>query len=118
MTDEQQELLCKAQQSLEAAKLLLTHHYSDYATSRAYYTIFYVVEAFLEGEGLSFSHFLSIPPSLLLLGENLPNPNGFHLTSTDFSLKPKNFAPRVTMDNSTPLRLNKPQSRSIVLNNF
>jgi uncharacterized protein (UPF0332 family) len=55
MTDEQRELLLKAQQSLEAAKLLITHHYPDYAASRAYYTMFYIAEAFLEGEGLSFS---------------------------------------------------------------
>ncbi|HHP7243546.1 MAG TPA: HEPN domain-containing protein [Elainellaceae cyanobacterium] len=55
MTDEQRELLLKAQQSLEAAKLLLNNNYTDYATSRAYYTMFYVAEAFLEGEGLSFS---------------------------------------------------------------
>jgi uncharacterized protein (UPF0332 family) len=55
MTDEQRELLLKAQQSLEAARLLLTNNYSDYATSRAYYSMFYIAEAFLEGEGLSFS---------------------------------------------------------------
>lgn len=55
MTDEQQSLLLKAQQSLEAAKLLLTNNFPDYATSRAYYTMFYIAEAFLEGEGLSFS---------------------------------------------------------------
>ncbi|MGL5062469.1 MAG: HEPN domain-containing protein [Microcoleus sp.] len=55
MTDEQQALLLKAQQSLEAAKLLLTNNYPDYATSRAYYTMFYIAEAFLEGEGLYFS---------------------------------------------------------------
>lgn len=55
MTDEQRELLLKAQQSLAAAKLLLANHYPDYAASRAYYTMFYIVEAFLEGEGLSFS---------------------------------------------------------------
>ncbi|NJL91457.1 MAG: HEPN domain-containing protein [Coleofasciculaceae cyanobacterium SM2_1_6] len=55
MTDEQQELLLKAQQSLEAAKLLLANNYPDYATSRAYYAMFYIAEAFLEGEGLSFS---------------------------------------------------------------
>lgn len=55
MTDEQRELLLKAQQSLEAAKLLLTNGYPDYATSRAYYTMFYIAEAFLEGEGLDFS---------------------------------------------------------------
>ncbi|AFW96996.1 HEPN domain-containing protein [Dolichospermum sp. UHCC 0684] len=55
MTDEQRELLLKAQQSLEAAKLLLTNNYPDYATSRAYYAMFYIAEAFLEGKGLSFS---------------------------------------------------------------
>jgi len=55
MTDEQRELLLKAQQSLEAAKLLLTNNYPDYAASRAYYSMFYIAEAFLEGEGLSFS---------------------------------------------------------------
>jgi uncharacterized protein (UPF0332 family) len=55
MTDEQRELLLKAKQSLEAAKLLLANNYPDYATSRAYYTMFYIAEAFLEGEGLSFS---------------------------------------------------------------
>ena len=55
MTNEQRELLLKAQQSLEAAKLLLTNNYPDYATSRAYYSMFYITEAFLEGEGLSFS---------------------------------------------------------------
>jgi uncharacterized protein (UPF0332 family) len=45
MTDEQRELLLKAQQSLEAAKLLLTNNYPDYATSRAYYSMFYIAEA-------------------------------------------------------------------------
>lgn len=55
MTDEQRELLLKAQQSLEAAKLLLNNNYPDYATSRVYYTMFYLAAAFLEGEGLSFS---------------------------------------------------------------
>lgn len=55
MTDEQRELLLKAQQSLEAANLLLTNNYPDYATSRAYYSMFYIAQAFLEGKGLSFS---------------------------------------------------------------
>jgi uncharacterized protein (UPF0332 family) len=55
MNNEQQALLLKAQQSLEAAKLLLRNDYPDYATSRAYYTMFYIASAFLEGEGLSFS---------------------------------------------------------------
>ncbi|MDB9311416.1 HEPN domain-containing protein [Aphanizomenon sp. CS-733/32] len=55
MTEEQRELLLKAQQSLEAAKLLLNNNFPDYATSRAYYAMFYIAEAFLEGKRLSFS---------------------------------------------------------------
>ena len=55
MTPEQLELLLKARQSLSAARLLLNNNYPDYATSRAYYTMFYIAEAFLEGEGMSFS---------------------------------------------------------------
>jgi uncharacterized protein (UPF0332 family) len=79
MTDEQRELLLKAQQSLEAAKLLLVNDFPEYATSRAYYSMFYIAEAFLEGEGLSFSkHSASLLPS----DENLPNPSTFHQTST------------------------------------
>ena len=35
MTDEQQELILKSQQSLDAAKLLLNNNFPDYATSRA-----------------------------------------------------------------------------------
>jgi uncharacterized protein (UPF0332 family) len=46
MTDEQRELLLKAQQSLDAAKLLNTNEYPDYAAARAYYTMFYIAEAF------------------------------------------------------------------------
>ena len=55
MTNEQRELLLKAQKSLQAAKLLLSNDYPNYATSRAYYSMFYIAEAFLEGEGLAFS---------------------------------------------------------------
>jgi len=55
MTDEQQKRLQKAQKSLAAAKLLLANGYPEYAISRAYYTMFYIAEAFLEGENLSFS---------------------------------------------------------------
>jgi uncharacterized protein (UPF0332 family) len=55
VTDDQLELLLKARQSLSAAKLLLDNHYPDYSVSRAYYAMFYIAEAFLEGENLSFS---------------------------------------------------------------
>ncbi|WP_293134271.1 HEPN domain-containing protein [Microcoleus sp. bin38.metabat.b11b12b14.051] len=55
MTPAQLNLLLKARQSLGAARLILDGQYPDYAASRAYYTMFYIAEAFLEGEGLSFS---------------------------------------------------------------
>jgi uncharacterized protein (UPF0332 family) len=37
------------------ALTLLANNYPDYATSRAYYAMFYLAEAFLEGENLTFS---------------------------------------------------------------
>ena len=55
MTPEQQNLLQKAVSSLEAARVLLENGFPEFAASRAYYAMFYVAEAFLEGEGLSFS---------------------------------------------------------------
>jgi uncharacterized protein (UPF0332 family) len=55
MTPAQLNLLLKARQSLSASKLMLDSGYPDYAASRAYYAMFYIAEAFLDGEGLSFS---------------------------------------------------------------
>lgn len=55
MTEDQIELLLKARQSAAAAQVLLDNNYPDYAVSRAYYAMFYVAEAFLEGQELSFS---------------------------------------------------------------
>lgn len=55
MTEEQLYLLEKARDSLNAAKILLDSGYTSDATSRAYYSSFYVAEAFLEGEGKSFA---------------------------------------------------------------
>lgn len=55
MIPAQLDLLLKASQSVSAAKVLLDNGYSDYAVSRAYYGMFYVTQAFLIGEGMSFS---------------------------------------------------------------
>jgi uncharacterized protein (UPF0332 family) len=55
VTPEQQNLLEKAKQSLNAAKVLQNNNFSDYAASRAYYTMFYTVEALLLEKNLSFS---------------------------------------------------------------
>jgi uncharacterized protein (UPF0332 family) len=55
MIKEQKYLLIKAQRSLNAAKELNNKDYPDFATSRAYYAMFYVAEALLLKENLSFS---------------------------------------------------------------
>ncbi len=55
MTEDQLELLLKARQSICASQVLLDNNYPDYAVARAYYAMFYIAEAFLEGENLSFS---------------------------------------------------------------
>lgn len=55
MTQEQAALLKKAQDSLQAARLLFDKEYYDFAVSRSYYSMFYLAEMFLLGEGLSFS---------------------------------------------------------------
>jgi uncharacterized protein (UPF0332 family) len=54
MNEAQRELLLDARDSLGAAQTLLLGGYPGFAASRAYYTMFYVAEAFLEGVGLSF----------------------------------------------------------------
>lgn len=56
MNQEVENLIQKAQQSLEASKLLLEGGFSDFAVARAYYTMFYIAQAFLLAEkNISFS---------------------------------------------------------------
>jgi uncharacterized protein (UPF0332 family) len=55
MMPEQLALLQKAKDSLQAAQLLADQGFYDFAVSRAYYAMFYVAEAFLLGEGVTFS---------------------------------------------------------------
>ena len=55
MTKQQQALVEHARESLVAAKLLTQAGHHGFAASRAYYSMFYVAEAFLAGKGLSFS---------------------------------------------------------------
>lgn len=55
MTLEQEALVRKAEDSLRGAQVLASQKLFDFAVSRAYYTMFYVAEAFLLGEGLTFS---------------------------------------------------------------
>ncbi len=55
MTEDQRDLLLAARESHAAAGLLLSGGYPGFAVSRAYYCMFYVAEAFLEGAEMSFS---------------------------------------------------------------
>ena len=55
MNKEQEFLVQKSQDSLRAAKILAGENLADFAASRAYYAMFYIAEAFLVGENLSFS---------------------------------------------------------------
>jgi uncharacterized protein (UPF0332 family) len=55
MTADILSLIDKAKQSLKAAKLLLNDSYFDFASSRAYYAMFYVAEALLTSLGKSYS---------------------------------------------------------------
>lgn len=48
-------LLAKAQRSLEVAEGLMENGHADFAASRAYYGCFYLAEALLLSEGLSYS---------------------------------------------------------------
>ncbi len=55
MTERQQAWLRKASRSLRAARATLAAGAPDVAASRAYYAIFYVVQALLELDALRFS---------------------------------------------------------------
>jgi len=55
MSQEQKYLLLKAQESLTAARLLTSNNLFSVAASRVYYAMFYVAQAFLLEEDLSFS---------------------------------------------------------------
>lgn len=55
MKNEQKLLLEKAQESLRASKILLENQLPDFAVARAYYTMFYIAEAFLLKQDLTYS---------------------------------------------------------------
>ena len=60
MTPEQHDLLAQAMSSLEASRLLLREGFHGFAAARAYYTMFYVAEAFLLGKELAFSRHVAV----------------------------------------------------------
>ena len=78
MTPEQQALLDKAQRSLEAAQGLIQQGFYDFAVSRAYHAMFYIAEALLDQEGLSFSSHAAV---ISAFGQHLARPGKI---STEF----------------------------------
>ena len=79
MTPEQQALIGKSQRSLEAAQGLVQQGFHDFAVSRAYYAMFYIAEALLDQEGLSFSsHSAVISAVGLHLARPEKIPSHFH----------------------------------------
>jgi uncharacterized protein (UPF0332 family) len=55
MKDESTALFEKASRAIEAAETLLESGYAEFATGRAYYSMFYVAEALLNEKNLQFS---------------------------------------------------------------
>ncbi len=54
MNEVQRKFLLKAEKSLTVAKQINDTGYPDFAVSRAYYCMFYIASAFLDGENLSY----------------------------------------------------------------
>lgn len=55
MNEDIARLISKARESLDAATLLNSRDYSDFAASRSYYAMFYLAEALLASLGQSYS---------------------------------------------------------------
>lgn len=79
MTEDQRELLLQSRDSLNAAKLLLANGFEAIAASRGYYAMFYVAQAFLEGDGMAFSKHSAV---IAAFGQHFANtdrvPRSFH----------------------------------------
>ncbi|MGK7886141.1 MAG: HEPN domain-containing protein [Crocosphaera sp.] len=79
MKIEQQQLLQKSQDSLQAAQLLVDNNLPAFAVARAYYAMFYIAEAFLLGENLTFSsHAAVIAAFGRVFSKTKPIPLNYH----------------------------------------
>lgn len=98
MNNEQKLLLEKAQESLKASKILLANQLPDFAVARAYYTMFYIAEAFLLKQELTYSsHSAVIAGFGREFAKTKPIPVEYHRylieaqqkrTEADYNLKP------------------------------
>jgi uncharacterized protein (UPF0332 family) len=79
MSEQQKALLAKARESLDVAREIDARGSHGFAASRAYYAMFYVVEALLLGEGLEYSSHSAL---IAAFGEKFQKsgrvPAGFH----------------------------------------
>jgi uncharacterized protein (UPF0332 family) len=79
VTEQQEALLAKARESLDVARDIDARGSHGFAASRAYYTMFYVVEALLLGDGLEYSSHSAL---IAAFGEKYQKPGrvpaGFH----------------------------------------
>ncbi len=79
MTSEQDALLLKARVSLDAARLLESQRFYNFAVSRAYYTMLYTAEALLLEDELAFSKHSAV---IAAFGQNFAKteraPQKFH----------------------------------------
>jgi uncharacterized protein (UPF0332 family) len=76
MTDKQRALLDKAKKSLRFAEQNLLAGGPEFASSRAYYSMFYVAEAFLLSKGLTFKKHSAVHSAF-----------GLHFGNTDQTLR-------------------------------
>lgn len=110
MNPEQQALLVKAQRSLEAAKSLMQKEFYDFAISRTYYAMFYVAEALLDREGLSFSsHAAVISAFGQYLAKNGIVPSEFHRQLIDAQ------AQRTRADYDTSAKLTQQDTEILIV---
>ena len=99
MTKEQQQLLGKARESLEAAELLASNDLLAVSASRVYYAMFDMAQAFLLADELSFSsHAAVISAFGRLFAKTNRVPTEFHRflinaqekrTEADYDLNPE-----------------------------
>jgi len=108
MNLEQQGLLDKAARSLQAARILNVEGLAEFAVSRAYYAMFYIASAFLEGEGLSFSRHSAV---IAAFGQHFARtgriPTEFHrylITAEQSRIRADyNVEPNITQEDATQL---------------
>lgn len=115
MTEDQLALLENARDSVTAARLLLDGGFPGFAVSRAYYAMFYVAEAFLEGEGLSFSKHSGV---IAAFGQQFARAGKVPVEYHKHLLRHRTSDSRVITIQAMQSRMNKLRNRSTTPNSF